>query len=211
MACWPNHVTNPASRSTFQVLGRWKLTYRARRPALTQSGAALRDLSPTTMFSMPHSTADRRLRLTRQALLAAAVVPLLAGCALVMHKPHSAGSSNPWDDSAHPLTDDQAMAQVVEPAKQIVAAADLQAAERDSRSPRVTTKAIRLIRAPSGWPFCCRAITTRTFSTSVPPCCRTAGSTAPTGTVLPRHNPAQERSDREHELSVGPQLRRDDP
>ncbi len=44
-----------------------------------------------------------------------------------MHKPHSAGSSNPWDDSAHPLTDDQAMAQVVEPAKQIVAAADLQA------------------------------------------------------------------------------------
>lgn len=126
MACWPNHVTNPASRSTFQVLGRWKLTYRARRPALTQSGAALRDLSPTTMFSMPHSTADRRLRLTRQALLAAAVVPLLAGCALVMHKPHSAGSSNPWDDSAHPLTDDQAMAQVVEPAKQIVAA-DLQA------------------------------------------------------------------------------------
>lgn len=79
------------------------------------------------MFSMPHSTADRRLRLTRQALLAAAVVPLLAGCALVMHKPHSAGSSNPWDDSAHPLTDDQAMAQVVEPAKQIVAAADLQA------------------------------------------------------------------------------------
>lgn len=127
MACWPNHVTNPASRSTFQVLGRWKLTYRARRPALTQSGAALRDLSPTTMFSMPHSTADRRLRLTRQALLAAAVAPLLAGCALVMHKPHSAGSSNPWDDSAHPLTDDQAMAQVVEPAKQIVAAADLQA------------------------------------------------------------------------------------
>lgn len=53
------------------------------------------------------------------------------------------------------------------------------ASERDSRSPRVTTKAIRLIRAPSGWPFCCRAITTRTFSTSVPPCCRTAGSTAP--------------------------------
>ncbi|GAB7145150.1 hypothetical protein LRC484719_37490 [Mycobacterium riyadhense] len=44
----------------------------------------------------------------------------------MMHKPHSSGSSNPWDDSAHPLTDDQAMAQVVEPAKQIVAAADLQ-------------------------------------------------------------------------------------
>jgi hypothetical protein len=44
----------------------------------------------------------------------------------VLHKPHSAGSSNPVDDSAHPLTDDQAMAQDVEPAKQIVAAADLQ-------------------------------------------------------------------------------------
>ena len=44
----------------------------------------------------------------------------------MLHKPHSAGSSNPVDDSAHPLTDDQAMAQVVEPAKQIVAAADLQ-------------------------------------------------------------------------------------
>jgi len=44
----------------------------------------------------------------------------------VLHKPHSAGSSNPYEDSAHPLTDDQAMAQVVEPAKQIVAVADLQ-------------------------------------------------------------------------------------
>ncbi|BBX96785.1 putative lipoprotein LppJ [Mycobacterium lacus] len=44
----------------------------------------------------------------------------------MMPKPHSAGSSNPWDDSAHPLTDDQTMAQVIEPAKQIVAAADLQ-------------------------------------------------------------------------------------
>jgi len=40
----------------------------------------------------------------------------------VMNKPHSSGpSSNP-----QPLTDDQAMAQVVEPAKQIVAAAGLQ-------------------------------------------------------------------------------------
>jgi len=44
----------------------------------------------------------------------------------VMHKPHSAGSANSVDDSAHPLTDDQAMAQVVQPAKEIVAAADLQ-------------------------------------------------------------------------------------
>lgn len=35
--------------------------------------------------------------------------------------------TNPFDDSAHPLNDDQAMAQVVEPAKQIVAVADLQA------------------------------------------------------------------------------------
>lgn len=211
MACWPNHVTNPASRSTFQVLGRWKLTYRARRPALTQSGAALRDLSPTTMFSMPHSTADRRLRLTRQALLAAAVVPLLAGCALVMHKPHSAGSSNPWDDSAHPLTDDQAMAQVVEPAKQIVAAADLQAVRAGFSFTSCNDQGDPPYQGTVRMAFCCRAITTRTFSTSVPPCCRTAGSTAPTGTVLPRHNPAQERSDREHELSVGPQLRRDDP
>lgn len=135
------------------------------------------------MFSMPHSTADRRLRLTRQALLAAAVVPLLAGCALVMHKPHSAGSSNPWDDSAHPLTDDQAMAQVVEPAKQIVAAADLQAVRagfsftscNDQGDPpyQGTVRMAFLLQV------CCRAITTRTFSTSVPPCCRTAGSTAP--------------------------------
>ena len=40
-------------------------------------------------------------------------------------KPHSSGS-NPFDDSAHPMTDDQTKAQVIEPAKQIVAAADLQ-------------------------------------------------------------------------------------
>ncbi len=53
-------------------------------------------------------------------------VMLLGGCELVMRKPHSAGSSNPWDDSAHPLTDDQAMAQVIDAAKQIVTAADLQ-------------------------------------------------------------------------------------
>lgn len=39
---------------------------------------------------------------------------------------HSPGSSHPVDDSAHPLTDDQAMAQVVTPAKQIAAMANLQ-------------------------------------------------------------------------------------
>lgn len=39
---------------------------------------------------------------------------------------HSPGSTNPVDDSAHPLTDDQAMAQVVAPAKQIAAVANLQ-------------------------------------------------------------------------------------
>jgi hypothetical protein len=44
----------------------------------------------------------------------------------VIHQPHSAGpSSNPSDDSAHPLSDEQAMAQVVEPAKLLVAAANL--------------------------------------------------------------------------------------
>lgn len=41
-------------------------------------------------------------------------------------KPDSTGSSHPVDDSAHPLTDDQAMAQVVDPAKQIAAVANLQ-------------------------------------------------------------------------------------
>lgn len=39
---------------------------------------------------------------------------------------HSSGSPRPVDDSAHPLTDDQAMAQVVDPAKQIAAVANLQ-------------------------------------------------------------------------------------
>jgi hypothetical protein len=77
---------------------------------------------------MTNTITERRRRWSRQAVLAVSVVVimLLGGCALVMHKPHSSGSSNPWDDSAHPLTDDQAMAQVVEPAKQIVAAAGLQ-------------------------------------------------------------------------------------
>lgn len=44
----------------------------------------------------------------------------------MLHKPHSANSTNSVDDSAHPLTDDQSMAQVVDPAKQIVTAANLQ-------------------------------------------------------------------------------------
>jgi hypothetical protein len=76
---------------------------------------------PNTITNGPHPWA-------RQARLAALVVVvlLLGGCSLVFNKPHSAGSTNPSDDSAHPLSDDQAMAQVVEPAKQIVAAANLQ-------------------------------------------------------------------------------------
>lgn len=45
----------------------------------------------------------------------------------MLHKPHAGGpSGNPFDDSAHPMSDDAAMAQVVEPAKQIVAIAGLQ-------------------------------------------------------------------------------------
>lgn len=165
------------------------------------------------MFSMPHSTADRRLRLTRQALLAAAVVPLLAGCALVMHKPHSAGSSNPWDDSAHPLTDDQAMAQVVEPAKQIVAAADLQAVRAGFSFTSCNDQGDPPYQGTVRMAFLLQGDRSRRVLSARP--CRHAVARLdrrpPTGTVLPRHNPAQERSDREHELSVGPQLRRDDP
>jgi hypothetical protein len=76
---------------------------------------------PNTITNRPHPWA-------RQARLAVilVVVLLLGGCSLVFNKPHSAGSANPYDDSAHPMTDDQAMAQVVEPAKRIVAAANLQ-------------------------------------------------------------------------------------
>jgi hypothetical protein len=86
--------------------------------------------APTALHGMPtqpRTTTDRPQPWARQAWLAAlvVVVPLLAGCSLVFDKPRSAGS-NPYDDSAHPLSDDQAMAQVVEPAKQIVAAANLQ-------------------------------------------------------------------------------------
>ncbi|TAM72040.1 hypothetical protein [Mycobacterium sp.] len=78
---------------------------------------------------MPNIITRRPPLFTRQALLAvlAVVVMLLGGCALVMNKPHSSGpSTNPFDDSAHPLTDDQAMAQVMGPAKQLVAVANLQ-------------------------------------------------------------------------------------
>lgn len=78
---------------------------------------------------MPNTITDRRPRWPRQVLLAVITVAvmLLGGYALVTHKPHSPGpSSNPFEDSAHPLTDDQAMAQVVDPAKQIAAAAGLQ-------------------------------------------------------------------------------------
>jgi hypothetical protein len=67
------------------------------------------------------------------AAAAAAAVMLLGGCTVTfpgLHYPggHPSGhpsSSNPFDDSARPLNDDQAMAQVIEPAKQIVAAAKL--------------------------------------------------------------------------------------
>lgn len=41
------------------------------------------------------------------------------------HELRHSPSSNAFDDSAQPLTDDQAMAQVVEPARQIAAAAKL--------------------------------------------------------------------------------------
>jgi hypothetical protein len=78
---------------------------------------------------MTNTITERSHQWSQQARLAVAVivVMLVGGCALVMSKPHSSGSStNPWDDSAHPLTDDQTRAQVIEPAKQIVTAADLE-------------------------------------------------------------------------------------
>lgn len=64
----------------------------------------------------------------RQALISSLVVVavLLGGCAPVLHKPHAAGSTNPYEDTAHPMSDDQTKAQVIEPAKQIVAAAKLE-------------------------------------------------------------------------------------
>jgi hypothetical protein len=71
-------------------------------------------------------------RWLRIAAAGAFVAVTLGGCAVSfpdMHLPgHPASrpsSSNSSDDSAHPLSDDQAMAQVVELAKQVVAAAKL--------------------------------------------------------------------------------------
>lgn len=87
----------------------------------------------------------------RQALISSLVVVavLLGGCAPVLHKPHAAGSTNPYEDTAHPMSDDQTKAQVIEPAKQIVAAAKLEESAGHSPSPRATTKGIRRFRAPS--------------------------------------------------------------
>lgn len=74
---------------------------------------------------MPNTITERAprpaVRAVLPALIAATVV-LAGGCALVMNKPHSPGASA----APSPLTDDQARAQVVEPAKRIVAAAGLQ-------------------------------------------------------------------------------------
>ncbi|MCA2244762.1 hypothetical protein JF781_20595 [Mycobacterium sp. WUMAC-067] len=63
----------------------------------------------------------------RQSLSASAMVfaLLLGGCAQALHKPHADGAPNPYEDSGHPMSDDQTKAQVIEPAKQIVAAANL--------------------------------------------------------------------------------------
>lgn len=63
----------------------------------------------------------------RQALLTSMLVVavLLGGCAPVQHKPQAGGSTNPYEDTAHPMSDDQTRAQVIEPARQIVAAAKL--------------------------------------------------------------------------------------
>ena len=80
------------------------------------------------MFSMNNTITERQRIWKRQARLAVIVVGvmLLGGCSLLFPKPRSSGSSNPFDDSAHPMTDDQTKSQVIEPAKQIVTAADLQ-------------------------------------------------------------------------------------
>lgn len=78
---------------------------------------------------MPNTTTEPPKGWAQKTGLAALaiIVMLLGGCALVMNKPHTSGpSTNPFDDSAHPLTDDQTMAQVLEPAKQIVAISNLQ-------------------------------------------------------------------------------------
>jgi hypothetical protein len=83
--------------------------------------------STATTITERRRQRSRRIVAGAAALTAALTVALTGGCERVNYQPHSSGpSSNPFDDSAHPLSDDQAMAQVVEPAKQIVAAADLQ-------------------------------------------------------------------------------------
>ncbi|WP_199182821.1 hypothetical protein [Mycobacterium sp. 4858] len=63
----------------------------------------------------------------RQALLTSVLVVavLLGGCAPVQEKPPASGPTNPYEDTAHPMSDDQTRAQVIEPARQIVAAANL--------------------------------------------------------------------------------------
>jgi hypothetical protein len=95
---------------------------------LIPRGTVLPNLLPTIMSSMTSATTERPHRWSQRLLfdLAAIVIILTGGCALVMNKPHSSGSPNLWDDSTHRLTDAQAMAQVVDTAKQIVASANLQ-------------------------------------------------------------------------------------
>ena len=80
---------------------------------------------------MPDITTERRPNITTERmrprarmLLAALLVTLLGGCALVP-EPHSGGAASPFDDSAHPLNDDQTRDQVIDPAKEIVTAAAL--------------------------------------------------------------------------------------
>ncbi|UGT95018.1 hypothetical protein KN246_16715 [Mycobacterium intracellulare] len=77
---------------------------------------------------MLNTTIEEQRMPLRQALISSLVVVavLLGGCAPVLHKPHAAGSTNPYEDTAHPMSDDQTKAQVIEPAKQIVAAAKLE-------------------------------------------------------------------------------------
>lgn len=77
---------------------------------------------------MLNTTIEEQRMPLRQALISSLVVVavLLGGCAPVLHKPHAAGSTNPYEDTAHPMSDDQTKSQVIEPAKQIVAAAKLE-------------------------------------------------------------------------------------